>query len=399
MPFAEWFSKQFFSQVHSRNLVYNTCWEDPRCDRQALEIQPDHKLLVITSAGCNTLDYLLDGPERIFAIDMNPRQNALLQLKMAAIRKLDYETFFQMFGEGRLENVEEIYNSKLRADLPECARAYWDRKISYFKPHRFNQSFYFRGTTGFFARFANIYLKYRKAREAIAGIYDIETEEERQSYYNRYIRHLIWTDLIRRVLGYDATLSLLGVPKPQRQQIEEKYGGIVQFMEDSLASVFVEVPPKENYFWWLYFFGGYQKDCCPEYLKEENFEKLKGLIDRVTTYDGSILDFLKGHDDKIDRFILLDHMDWLATYGKPILEAEWQAIADRSTDRTRILWRSAAPEVDYVDPITVEINGERRQLGEVLQYNTALASELHQVDRVRTYGSFYIADWQSQGRV
>ena len=93
MSLAEWFSKQFFSQVHSRNLVYNTCWEDPRCDRQALEIKPDHKLLVITSAGCNTLDYLLDQPERVFAIDMNPRQNALLQLKMAAIRNLDYNTF------------------------------------------------------------------------------------------------------------------------------------------------------------------------------------------------------------------------------------------------------------------------------------------------------------------
>ena len=32
---------------------------------------------MITSGGCNALDYLLDEPRRIYAVDMNPRQNAL----------------------------------------------------------------------------------------------------------------------------------------------------------------------------------------------------------------------------------------------------------------------------------------------------------------------------------
>ena len=48
-----------FQMVHMRNLVYNTCWEDPRLDRVALELGPDENVLVITSAGCNALDYAL----------------------------------------------------------------------------------------------------------------------------------------------------------------------------------------------------------------------------------------------------------------------------------------------------------------------------------------------------
>ena len=32
------FRDQFFKQIHTSNLVYNTCWEDPRCDRQLLQI-------------------------------------------------------------------------------------------------------------------------------------------------------------------------------------------------------------------------------------------------------------------------------------------------------------------------------------------------------------------------
>ena len=91
-----------FSQVHGGNLIYNTCWEDPRLDREMLRLGPDSRVVMITSAGCNALDYLLDGPAEIHAVDMNPRQNALLELKASAIRNLDYERFYKMFGEGRL---------------------------------------------------------------------------------------------------------------------------------------------------------------------------------------------------------------------------------------------------------------------------------------------------------
>lgn len=37
---GEWLSGRMFQFVHSRNLVYNTCWEDPRLDRIALALRP-----------------------------------------------------------------------------------------------------------------------------------------------------------------------------------------------------------------------------------------------------------------------------------------------------------------------------------------------------------------------
>lgn len=41
--------------MHLKNLVYNTCWEDPRLDREAMQLQPDDEVVMITSAGCNAL--------------------------------------------------------------------------------------------------------------------------------------------------------------------------------------------------------------------------------------------------------------------------------------------------------------------------------------------------------
>src|SRR5262249_44831794 len=101
MKIADWFNKTWFNMVHHHNLVYNTCWEDPRLDRQALKLAPDAPVRAIPSAGCNALDYALQAPRHIHAVDMNPRQNALLELKIAGIRRLDFETFFGLFGRGR----------------------------------------------------------------------------------------------------------------------------------------------------------------------------------------------------------------------------------------------------------------------------------------------------------
>ena len=59
--FRDW----IFRQVHTKNLVYNTCWEDPRCDRKLLQFNEDSEVVMITSAGCNALAYLLDDPAAI----------------------------------------------------------------------------------------------------------------------------------------------------------------------------------------------------------------------------------------------------------------------------------------------------------------------------------------------
>ncbi|MEL7335047.1 MAG: DUF3419 family protein, partial [Planctomycetota bacterium] len=37
----DWIGRKAFSVVHRANLVYNTCWEDPRLDHEALQLGPD----------------------------------------------------------------------------------------------------------------------------------------------------------------------------------------------------------------------------------------------------------------------------------------------------------------------------------------------------------------------
>ncbi len=393
MSVLDWISGRVFKFVHGNNLVYNTCWEDPRLDRIALQLTPTDNVVVITSAGCNSLDYALAGPNHVHAVDMNPRQNALLELKMAAARQLEYPDFFAMFGQGRLPKARQVYEQKLRGRISPWSQTYWDRYIKFFDNAR--KPFYYRGTSGAFARLIRIYIdRFIRVRSQVNELLQAQTLEEQRAIYERDIRPKLWTRAMRFALNRDTTLSLVGVPPAQRRQVETQYeGGIVKFVQDCVDAVFGELPISDNYFWHVYITGHYTPNCCPEYLKETNFDLLRtSALDRVSVHTDSVQGFLEKHDGPISRFVLLDHMDWLSDRFFPLLEAEWQAIVQRAAPGTRILWRSGGLRTDFINRVQVSVNGALRPISSMLSYNQELAEELHRKDRVHTYGSFYIAD-------
>lgn len=392
MSLSNWISGRVFKFVHGNNLVYNTCWEDPRLDRRALELTEKDRVLVITSAGCNALDYAIAGAGHVHAVDMNPRQNSLLELKIAGIRKLQFEDFYKLFGDGYHPRATEIYQQTLRSSLTTWAQSYWDRWIRFFdNPKR---SFYFRGTSGSFARGISFYVnRVARVRPEIDELMEAKSVAEQAKIYDG-IRDRFWSRSLRFAMNRDTTLSMLGVPKAQRKQIENQYpGGIIRFIEDSIEAVFAKLPIHDNYFWRVYITGKYSPSCCPEYLKPDNFQLLKSReVSNVSVHTDSVEGFLNQTDVQITRFVLLDHMDWLSDHFFPLLESEWQAILKRAAPSTRILWRSGGLRTEFIDNVNVLVDGKPRRLTELLTYNAGLAAELHELDRVHTYGSFYIAN-------
>lgn len=389
----KWASERIFKSIHGRNLVYNTCWEDPRLDREALQIGPDDRIAMITSAGCNALDYALDEPAAIHCVDVNPRQNALLELKLAAIRRLDYEDAFAMFGRGYWSGVMNAYTNQLRLDLSARSRMFWDKRIRWFANSR--RSFFFRGTSGTFAKWMNVYIdRIAKVRPQVQQIFQLSSLDEQSDLFERELWPQIWRKTLKTAVSRDITLAMLGVPRPQRIQVEKNCeGGIAGFIEQCMRSVFAQRSLVDNYFWRAYLEGGYTPECCPDYLKPANFEKLKdGLVDRIHPHTMTMQQFLDGSETQISRFVLLDHMDWLADHRPELLEGEWQSIMDRATSNARIIWRSGGLRTDFLNSVHVQIGGVKTELMKLLVLNEQLAASLHEQDRVATYASFYIAD-------
>ena len=390
---SNWTTKRIFSYVHGNHLVYNTCWEDPRLDRRVMRLTASDDVVMITSAGCNALDYALDSPRSIHAVDMNFRQNALLELKIAGIRRLEFEDFFRLFGEGGSQCYPDWYRGMLRAELTPQAQEYWDTREHFFSRGTPGRSFYHRGTTGVFGRVLVSYCRLTGILDdarAMLGMHDLE--QQRTFYFER-IRDRFWSRGMKRALGTNFALSLVGVPLAQRAHLEETCGkSVTDFMEDCMEAVFTRIPLADNYFWRLYLCGRYERECCPEYLKAENFQKLKsGLVDCIQTHTSDLTSFLRSHPGTVSRFVLLDHMDWLSAQDSNLLQQEWQALFERARAGAMFLWRSGGLKVDFVDPLEVRIGGGLRRVGDLLSYDLETARECQSLDRVHTYGSFYIA--------
>jgi S-adenosylmethionine-diacylglycerol 3-amino-3-carboxypropyl transferase len=163
------------------------------------------------------------------------------------------------------------------------------------------------------------------------------------------------------------------------------------FIRHAVQYVFRQLPLADNYFWNVYLTGRYRRDCCPEYLKQANFLRLKaGLVDRIETHTTTITRFLHAHAEPISRFVLLDHMDWMSSYHPDALVEEWEAIRARATPGARILLRSAQQRPAYLDAI--RIGPQRMPLREAFRFMDAEADALQPRDRVHTYAGFVIAD-------
>jgi S-adenosylmethionine-diacylglycerol 3-amino-3-carboxypropyl transferase len=383
-----------FNALYTRALVYNTCWEDPAVDRVALDLQPQHTVLVITSAGCNALDYVLAGAGRVVAIDANPRQNALLELKLAGIRALDYADFFALFGFGRHVGFEPLYRDRLRPQLSPFARSFWDKHWHWFAHRSSGHTFYSHGLAGQVGRAVRAYARLKPAlARAFADLLAASSLDSQRAIYDQRAGPLMWNAGVRWALQRQFTMSLLGVPHPQRSEVERQHeGGVAGFVRSAVDYVFRELPLSRNYFWQLYMRGHYTRDCCPEYLKPAGFAQLQaGLHQRVEMHTMLLTDYLTGNERAVDRFVLLDHMDWMAGYRPDALAEEWRWILRRAAPGARAIFRSAHADPTYLDTTQVDHGGERRSLREWMLLDPQRAIELSRQDRVHTYAGFHIA--------
>ena len=161
----------------------------------------------------------------------------------------------------------------------------------------------------------------------------------------------------------------------------ERRGGFPGFLRDCLDHVMQVALLRDNYFWSVYLNGCYSRESCPRYLEAKSFARLKaGLVDNVTTFTGTVTAFLDREQEPITAFVLLDHMDWLASRAG-LLEEEWAGIFRSAGPNARVIFRSGGSDERFL-PLSVL----RR-----LHFERERAQALHARDRVGTYGSFHIA--------
>lgn len=372
---------RLFRAIISNRLVYNSCWEDPRIDRRLLQLNTDSKIVMLTSAGCNAFDYLLDRPARIHCVDSNPAQNALLDLKLSLFKNNDYPLLWEFFGRGRLAQPALPYHKRLRKHLSKPSAKYWDRHLNYFSYTPTLPGFYYRGTAGKVALAVRSHFRCTGLQKKIAQLFNAQTLPIQKEIYSAIEPRLL-THFQKWLLGRPAVLSLLGVPAAQRNIINREFPeGLRGFLRQSLRRVFTRIPVADNYFWLVYFKGAYTKSCCPNYLKETHFSALIAQINKISFHNTSLLEFLQRNPGSYSHFVLLDHQDWLSNSKPEILKREWRQLLANAQTGARILFRSAGKHLDFLPGF----------VNDRVTFHPELTDPLHSEDRVGTYGSTHLA--------
>jgi S-adenosylmethionine-diacylglycerol 3-amino-3-carboxypropyl transferase len=200
-------------------------------------------------------------------------------------------------------------------------------------------SFYYHGLAGLVARGFRAYFRMRpKLAEDVRELFRAGDLETQRALYDRRIAPALWTPAMKWVLGRQFTLSLLGVPHPQRRLVQAQHpDGVAGFARDGHRVCVPGIAGGGQLFLARLRGGPLHARMLSGVSQARQFpgaeEAAWWTASRPHTC--TVTEFL--HDTKrpISRFVLLDHMDWMSSYHPAALVEEWNAILGRARRRTR----------------------------------------------------------------
>lgn len=296
-------SKQKKSKVFS-NVLYSQCWEDPQIDREAFNIQKDDVVFSITSGGCNLLTFLMDDPKSVIALDLNPYQNYLLELKIAAFKFLSYEDMLEFVGVHKSKGRKKVYDS-LKYSLSNEAYQYWNENIG-----KVERGIIHCGRYENYMKLLRNCIRLLVTKRTIKKFFESEDKIERAKLYDRKWDTLRW-ELFTKVLLSKKTMSLL-FDKAFFKYLNDNFSFGDHFAEKTRRAL-TGLPIKQNYFLRYILLGNYNDDCLPYYLRKENFELIKSRLNRIQIITDSCDKFFRQlRDGSISKFNFTNIFEWIS---------------------------------------------------------------------------------------
>ncbi|HEY2347665.1 MAG TPA: DUF3419 family protein [Puia sp.] len=261
-------------QVKLFKLVFTQNWEDPACDHAALKIKSKDAVLAITSGGCNVLGFLLFDPEVIYSIDINPTQSYILELKIAAIKNLDFEDFVSFSGLHPNTDRMVLYG-KIQSGLSRDAQRYWGNQKKLIR-----NGFIMQGKYEWFIKFAGRFIRLLQGRKRVLGLFEEKSQSEQEKYFDT-----VWNTkrfrLLFKILFNKKMLAKRGLVADYFH-FDDGSTSFAESFYNRSKRAFRTLPVKGNYFLSLYLLGKYRNDQdVPAYLRKENYDIIKSRIDRI----------------------------------------------------------------------------------------------------------------------
>jgi S-adenosylmethionine-diacylglycerol 3-amino-3-carboxypropyl transferase len=352
-------------QVELSKLLFGMSWEDPTSDRRALAIRPGDIVSTISSGGCNTLTLLLDDPAKIYALDINPSQSHLMELKIAAVRQLDHAELLAFLGltpcEDRLKFLE-----KLKDNLTAEALIYWTANAQAVKTGVAYAGRY----ESFISRFIRI-LGVVQGKKRIENFFRCGSLEEQRAYFDKVWNTFSWRLLFKLAFN-KRMLAKRGLTTDYFKFDDGSSSFAESFFRRSKHAM-CDIPIESNYFLAQYLLGRYLNDSAvPEYLRKENLAIVRDRLSRIEVVTSDAQGWFGGQaDSSINIFSLSNICELMSPDETGRLFAE---IARTARKGARVCFRN------LIVPRVVPAN-----LSDPIELQAELSQELLEEDRSFVY--------------
>lgn len=361
----------------NNKIVYSNVWEDPRLNTLALDVKTSDRVLSITSGGCNSLNLLAENPQKVVSIDVNIAQNALLELKIAAIKELNHEEFLELLGAEFYNEPKKFSNEyrivlyeKIRGALPEYARYFWDRNKELIK----NGIIMCGKVEMFFKIYRFLHKSLYYFDDPVVRLFSCENIEKQREYYDS-IPMWRW-NLLNWIFLNRSILSAVKGAHSFRYVEEKEFD---KNLNRKVARAMCELDNKDNYFFALILLGKFfSREAVPPYLMAKNFSALKKNINKIEVFQGILTDVLKKYgENSFDKFNLSNIFEWMED---DIFNNVMGEVISLAADKARLCYRYTLAQPRNLYESTLKN----------LTAEPELAEKLHKMDRSFMYESFHV---------
>ena len=350
-------------------IRYAQCWEDADVLLEALALTPADTCLSIASAGDNALAMVAAGARRVIAVDLSPAQMACLELRMAAIRTLNHGKFLELLGQNPSRDRLTLY-LRCRARLSEPSRRFWDAN-----PRLIDLGIAQHGKfERYLSAFRRFLLPLVHDRATVRDLFTIDSEAERQKFFDERWNNRRWDFLCRLFFGR-AALGRFGRDPSFMKYADE---AVWDSLKRRIPNAFIAQRPTDNpYLQWI--LEGRFVSALPYAWRSENFDRIRDNIDALELRCGPVEQVLAELPDRsLDACNLSDIFEYMSQRDYEQLLQEFV--------------RVGAPGCRLVYWNVVTARHSPDSFRPALTPKRSLASKLHRQDKAFFYRDFVVEE-------
>lgn len=285
-------------------LSYSIGNEDWKTEMKALKIQPQDRVLAVTASGDRPLNLLSSGCLQILAIDTNPAQNALCELKKIALAELEHEKYLAFLGVLPTTFRREIFQ-QLKSKLDYDTLSYWENNL-----RKILQGILYQGAVEKWLKRTATALQWVVGPK-IDRLFNCATLEEQQNYVKEKWNPRALKRLLSVALHPQLTRFVLKDPGLYAYVDPEL--SISNYIHNKALHSLQHFPVKENIILSLICKGKVYEEAFSPYLTLEGTKEIQPHLAKLSCKTANLITYLdECEEESMDCFSFSDIASYMS---------------------------------------------------------------------------------------